>query len=531
MKSRNKPAPKPNAATPGQVPRKENKAPAAALPIQKEESFIRYVISRPDNRRYLLAALLINLVLLLVYKYCYPFPDLNTDGQGYIFAAASNQKVYYRPFGYARFLQLLRSFTFGAYAVVAAQYFLVVLAAQFCFFTTDYFFPFKHKAVKACTWLLISVNPVLLVLSNALLSDILFIALSITWFALLLWTWKRKSWLALLLQLVILYWCFQVRYNALYYPLVAAAVFGFAPGMKLPYRLAGAIGSLLLITATYTGIKNTTYKTTGADVFAGFSGWQAANNALFIYKRADIRTEDFDDPELQLLDKFVKRYIDSIPAEEREQIARNELQNSSFLWNPGSPLKKYLFYYLQKHRINYFQAWYRVSPLYSKYAMQIIKDHPEAYFRHFLLPNLWYEFVPTAEFMEKYNGDTAITPLTRQWLDVKGPVPLARAPRLKEALIRPYPVLHGILQLFGLIVPAVYLIRSRRRQGAWQRDSLLPVLFWYLFLLSDILFSLIAGVVTLRYGAALFVTGFTLPLVFLDRLLVPRAAKPEPAHA
>jgi hypothetical protein len=492
----------------------------ASTEIIKPLNFVNYIWSKRDNRKYLLAALLLNAVMFFIYKYCYPFPDFCTDAQGYIYAANLDVKTFYRPFGYSRFLQIVHNFTDSHYATVAIQYFMLVLAALFSFFTVDYLYPFKSKALKFCSWLLITVNPCLLVLANLIMADALFIAFSAIWFTLFIWIIKRKQWWSLLLQLIFLYAGFQIRYNALYYPVITGLIFLLVPKLKTPYRLAGIFASFILIFGAYTTIKRTTYKNTGANVFAGFNGWQMANNALMIYKRADIKTKDFDEPELQLLDQFTKHYIDSMSVESRTQIEKGNMSSAPFLWDANGPLKKYVFYYANTNKMSYLPAWYQVAPLYNKYGWHIIKNNPGLFFQYYLLPNFYQYFVPPPEIMSGYDlSKGELSSNTRKWLQIKPTYLKADVPGIQEQLMYPYPVLHALLLLFCLVIPLVYIWKCRRQQGLWSADFIVPVLLWYFFLCADMAFNTFASPISLRYVALLFIIGFGLPFYFLDQVL------------
>lgn len=488
----------------------------------KEPGFFAFIWRHPANRIYLLAALAINIVLFLFYKYYHPLPDFYSDSQGYILAAAENKRVFYRPFGYARFLQRLHNFTDDHYTIVAVQYCMAVIASLFCYFSVDYLFRFQNKKIKFISWLLVTVNPLLLALSNMILSDILFTALSVVWFTLLLWVIKKKQWWSLIAQVVILYLVFQVRYNALYYPVLCSIVLLLSPGMKVYYRLSGVAASFIVIFALYNGIRNETAQATGADVFAGFSGWQMANNALYIYKHTDIKSSDFEENDQRLLNEFVKFFIDSMPAIDKQGIEQG-VPGAAFLWAPKSPLKQYVTYHYKKYRSSYFRSWYQVSEMYGDYGKRIITKYPYAYFRWYILGNLRFFMVPMAETLETYNvGDTKLTPLTRQWLRIKEDKLYTRSPSLQRTVMSPYPWLHAVLFVFGLLMPALYLFRAKKRQGKWRGSFVMPVLFWYLFLLAGMAFSVIAAVVCLRYEAVLFVISFTLPLYFLDQFISMR---------
>lgn len=483
-------------------------------------NFVNYIWSKQDNKKFLLAALLLNTVMFVIYKYCYPLPDFCTDAQGYIYAASLDIKTFYRPFGYSRFLQIVHNLTDNHYTTVAVQYFILILAALFSFFSIDYLYPFKSKTIKFCSWLLVTVNPCLLVLANLIMADALFIAFSTIWFTLFLWIIRRKRWWCLLLQLIFLYAGFQIRYNALYYPVITGLIFLLVPKLKMPYRLTGILASFVLIFGAYTTIKRTTYKNTGANVFTGFNGWQIANNALMIYKRAEVKTEDFDDPELQLLDKFTKRFIDSISPQSQIQIAKGKVSEAPFLWDRNGPLKRYVFYYAHTNKMSYLPAWYQVAPLYNEYGWHIIKNNRGLFFQYYLLPNFYQYFVPPPELMSQYDlSKGALSDNTRKWLQIRQTHLKATAPGVQEKLMYPYPVLHALLLLFGLATPLIYLWKCRRKYGSWRAHFVVPAMLWCLFLCADIAFNTFASPISLRYVALLFIIGFGLPFYFLDQVL------------
>lgn len=460
------------------------------------------------------------MLVFIAYKYCYPLPDFSSDAQAYIYAAMMDYKAYYRPFGYSHFLQIVHGLSSSPYLVVAVQYALLALAGSFSFFSIDYLYTFRNKKVKFLSWLLVTVNPCLLALANLMLSDAVFIAFSAMWFTLFLWIIKEKKWWCLVLQLLFLYISFQIRYNALYYPIITAVVFLFTPRMKLPYRLTGMAASFFLVFSAYTTIKKQNYRATGTEVFAGFSGWQMANNALLIYKKADVKSSDFDKPELQQFDKVVKYLIDSIDADAKIQIAKGMVPSTAFLWDKNSPLKRYAFYVAHTNKTSYHSSWYALSEMYGEYGSEIIKQHPKLYFQNYLLPNFYQYFIPPAELMSTYDeGKTALTDNSRTWLNLKDPKLHANVTGVQDVLMYPYPVLHSLLLLFGFIVPALYLWKRRKQERKFRASFVFPVILWYIMLCADMGFNILASPVTLRYVVLLFIIGYGLPFYYLDRLL------------
>lgn len=491
-----------------------------AIPVNKE-SFFHYLFKTKANFRLLLLALAINIICFIIYKLLFPFPAFYSDSHGYIYAAANNAKVYYRPWGYAYFLKLIHSFSDSHTWFVATQFLLLFLASIFCFFSTDFLFRFKNSKIKYISWALISFNPILLVLANHVGSDALFTSLSIIWFISLLWIIKKQSWWALLAQVILLYLCFSTRYNALCYPIITVLAFFLVSKASLHYKIVGSLTSVLIIFATYQSIKKDTERVTHAEVFAGFSGWQMANNALFLYKHIDTSELKFEDPELKMLNKVVQMYIDSLPQKDLSDINRGKMTSSIFMWNKNSPLKRYTFYYCRAYKISYFVAWYQVSILFSSYAKQIILQNPYKYLRYYILNNAGYFIIPDPEVLQKYNKDvTELPAVTCKWFKLKSTDITAKAPEIQSFITIIYNYLHAFVVIFSLIVPALYLYRQKKIAGKWQKTFIAPALLWYLFFLGNAAFSIFASIITLRYEVSWFVLVLCLPLWFLDRLKV-----------
>ncbi|MFT4061477.1 MAG: hypothetical protein QM642_03860 [Edaphocola sp.] len=309
-----------------------------------------------------------------------------------MFAAKNEAKVFYRPYGYSAFLRWVHGFSQSDTALVTVQFLLTSFDSLFLYFTVDYLLGFGSKGIRILVLLLFS--PLVLVVCNVVSSDGLFASLTVLWFALLLWIILRRPWWAVVVQLVLLYCLFLIRYNAIYFPVVAALAFVFAYGASLPYRIVGVASSILVVMSGYISVKKETYEATGANVFSGFSGWQSANNALFMYKHIKVDSRIFDEPELRVLDTIVKTYIDSVSAETLQKIEEGKLASSIFMWDSKSPLKVYTAYYCNKNRLSYYPAWRQVSELFSEYSKELILQYPMAYFRYFMWNNMVYFFVP-----------------------------------------------------------------------------------------------------------------------------------------
>jgi len=489
-------------------------------------SFISYIWNDRENRCLLLLACGLQILLWLIYKWCLPGPDYFLDSITYMVSAIHDYRVFYRPMGYARFLSLLHGFSPSFNFVVTLQYLLIGWAASACFFSIDYLLRFKHPWLKRLSWALMTLQPMLIVLANLLSSDCLFTTLTIVWFTLLLWILLRPSWWVLIAQALVVLLAFQVRYNAIYYPLISSLAFMLAIRASFVYRVVGIGLTVLLISASYRSTRAETEEVTGADVFSGFSGWQMANNALHLLPYIRCQEESFDDPDMELLHRWVMAFADSIAPGSRQAVYNGEI-GTAYLWDNHGPLKQYLFNYCQTTRQTYLQAWYQVSPLYGQYGKTLIIRHPWLFLRRFVWANTRSFVVPGGECLSRYHCSPVKVPKeVDDWVGwdttrAERPEPHPRFEALQSRLMAPYPALHAVAGLLCLAAPLVWWIlrkiKRSSRTGTGEGSKLL--LLWYLIFLSNIAFSVTAAPVALRYEACWFVLGAGLPLWFIAESL------------
>lgn len=491
-------------------------------PNPERASFISYVWADRENRHLLLLGSGLQILLWLIYKWCLPGPDYFIDSISYMTAAIHDYSVFYRPMGYARFLSWLHGFSASFTFVTTVQYLLICWAGTVCFFSMEYLLHFKHRWLKWLSWGLMTLQPLLLVLGNLVSSDCLFTTLTIVWFTLLLWILFRSGWWVLIAQALVVVLAFQVRYNAIYYPLISCLAFVLAIRATFIYRIVGIGVTVLLISASYHSIRTETAEVTGADVFSGFSGWQMANNALYLLPHMRPGEESFEDPDMMLLHRWVLAFADSVAPESRQAVHNGEI-GSVFLWDNHSPLKQYLFNYCQVSRQPYLQSWYQVSPLYETYGKTLILRHPWVFLRRFIWPNTRAFMIPPGEYLSKYHYIPVNVPKeVAEWAGwdtarMERPEPQPRMESLQGSLIALYPALHAWVGLLCLLAPIGWWA-CKRRGG----QGLKLLLLWYVLVLSNFIFSITAAPVVLRYEACWFVLGTGIPFWFISESLALR---------
>jgi hypothetical protein len=392
-----------------------------------------------------------------LFKLAYPFPDFFVDSYTYLQAAADQESISFRPIGYSLFLRLVHAISAKDLFLVTLQYALVQSASVCLFCSLRRWFEFSKGTARILLVFLL-LDPLVLYVSNCVSSDALFTALSLFWIAGLLRLVRQPSWWKLAGQTILLAMIFTIRYNALYYPLVAAVAFLLCE-RKFVYKATGIAAALLVVIAGTVLIKGLTRKQTGAAVFSAFSGWQMANNALNMYPYIPTDTTALPSSEGRQLTGLVQRYFDSAGASLQN---KTPSATTSYMWDHSSPLNQYFNSYRQVNHLSYFAAWNRVSPLYSTYGYSLVRKHPVAFGRYYCLPSVRRFFLPPLEVFARYNdGKDTIDAVARDWFRYRTSRVGAYSATVQAVVLEPVTWL--FLLLNGAFVVTAFLVFRGRR--------------------------------------------------------------------
>jgi hypothetical protein len=150
-------------------------------------SFRDFLFKDKRNRTILILAAVAMVIQWGVFKYFYPFASfIHGDSFSYIYAADRNLSINKYLIGYSKFLRLFSVFSTSDTALVTFQYISIQCSALLLLFSLFYF----HKPYRIAQYILICLmvlNPLFLHLANLISSDCIFVAISFTWFSLLLW--------------------------------------------------------------------------------------------------------------------------------------------------------------------------------------------------------------------------------------------------------------------------------------------------------------------------------------------------------
>ncbi len=436
-------------------------------------------------------------VQVSIFKYLYPFASfIHGDSFSYLYAAFDNADINTYMVGYSRFLRLFSVFTRSDTALVAFQYLFLQSSALFLAFSMFYFYQ-PHRITKVLLWVFMIFNPLFLHLGNLVSSDGFFVALSMTWFGLLLWIIHRPSVWILVIHTIVLFIAFTVRYNALIYPFIALVAFALTP--MIPWRrklISLSIAFLLCgLFVGYTTYKY--YKLTGYAQYSPFSGWQWANNAMYTYRYVDSAARKPVPPRFKALDNMIRQYFDT--TRDINRFPTEKVQASTFyMWSPGMPLVQYRNSLFKKDSTAIeLKRWASMGPLYKDYGIYIIKQYPGLFLKYFIWPNAKKYYAPPVEFLESFNsGKTYIPPITNTWFGYKGASIHTRMKNNNVWVLNFYPILSGVLNVTMLFLLICYIsMRGWRQNKMMARGVFMGGLVWLL----NAAFTITASSAALRF--------------------------------
>lgn len=489
-------------------------------PQQQGPRFFDFIFRNQENRRWCWAALGLSIIGWCLFKWVYPNPNMVLDSYCLVRGAISGANVEVWPIGYSKFLILLGYLSHSAMLLVWVQYMGMVLACMYFFFTLLYIFN-PGKWVKAGMFVFLFANPLFYYINNFVLTDGLYTTLSVAWFTLLIWVVFRPKdymiWVHALLLLVL----FSIRYNAMFYPFIAAAAFLFS-SFRLWKKLVAMVlaGGMVLGFIVFT--RNEMKQATGVSGFTVFSDWKILNNALFGYGHF-YKTDPRPVPvEFAPLDSLIRLSFDVNGPDDMYNYGAIT-SGSMYMFHPYSPLTLYMSE--QEQRSTSFiilDQSMPMSPLYGAYGKYLVRWHPFAFVRYFLLPNVQRHLLPP---MESYaspspfilHKDKVLGKPTADWFHLTTLECRSFGVSLRDMLLVPAMALTGIIQVaFLIVVVGVLYTRLYKTQPPLSNKVLLLVL---LFTCAEFAFSVTSAGIVLRYLLLILAIELCFTLVVGEQLL------------
>jgi len=360
-------------------------------------------------------------------------------------------------------------------------------------------------------------NPVFLYLANYISSDTIFLSLSLIWFTTLLWIVHFPSNKLIILHALVLFIAFTVRYNALFYPIISCIAFLFYKE-KMPSKITGLIGAILLISVFINYNSNKYYELCGKRQFTPFSGWQMANNAMYAYKFVPNDQVKEVPVKFQMLDKMVRGYFDTT-RNNKKHPEEQLIASTVYMWSPNAPLRQYMHKTLIIDTIgdNELKCWATVAPLFKEYATYLIKQYPLEFIQYYLFPNALKYYAPPIEFLQDYStGKEFVHPIAQQWFEYKSNKLTTIFKDFKVNVLDFYPIMVGTMNvLFFLGFISFLILDGYKKKPLLGKAIFLVVCLW----LINFGFSVFASPIALRFQLFPILIMISFTFLFIEFLI------------
>lgn len=321
---------------------------------------------------------------------------------------------------------------------------------------------------------------------------------------------------------VLLLACFVLRYNAIYYPIVAALAFLLSP-RRWGWKIGGLSFSILLLAVSFVYTSEKMKDLSGKKQFSAFGGWQLANNALYMYEHIPASQRGPIPARFAKLETMVRQHMDTA---QKVKMTHEDTVNSYFyLWSTRGPLIQYLARDYEKDSVTpYFKRWASESPLYLDYAWFLIKKYPVQFAQHFIAPNAGKFAVPPTEFLGTYNmGGDSVRQIAKSWFQYQSLKVKDHNSRQNPIwLTEWYPIFSALVNLLLLIhLIGLFVFEKWREDRKVRHLIILCMCLWTL----NAGFSIFASPIVLRYQ--LFPILLSLCLAFITGELIYKPTQPK----
>jgi hypothetical protein len=459
-----------------------------------------------------------SLTLFFVFKLFYPYPNMVMDSYVYIKAMAQNLGANSYPIGYSKFLQLFSLFSRSTSLLVWFQFLFLEFACLLLFFTLLFFFrPGKWASIALFIFLFF--NPLLFYISNFIMADPLFTTLSLLWLVQLIWIVGRPRSYMIIVHAIVLVLAFTIRYNALYYPIVASIILLLSrlrPWLKVAgIALQFALVGLFIF---YTSLQME--QLTGVRQFSPFGGWKMANNALYMYEHVSVKINDPVPAKFSKLDEMVRKNFRGLHVTDDLLDYFSRPTGSLYMVDyQSSPLIHYMDekYGADTVFLN-FRKWGPMGAICGEYGSWLVRKYPLPYIRYFAGPNLVRYFTPPTEIFwypsPYYLRTDAIGQIASRWFGLNTLTVDQSYIDFRTAVISPYPIIIAIVHmLFIAGFAGFFLFRDYRNVPKPVFHIVLVVGCVWLF---DVCFSVTASAVVLRYQIFVMIFEFAFAMQLID---------------
>ena len=368
-KQQPKPAPK---EAPKQKPKVKD-APSGPI-------FLRFLLDKDQRIDWTIIAGLY-IAILIFLKIYYPYPQTETDSGNYILSAATGKINGYRPYGYSGFMAFFHGISPDVKFLVTWQWIFTFFSVGFFLFTIKFIFRSLPRVAFYILCLICILNPSAIFMDSYMMSDSLFLSLTLLFLTTLIWIIYNGSWTAIIANLVILWWSMDARYIGLFYPVFTAVALMWTFWSR--FKWMGLAAGLLPLLMLYFYQNSTTDKMKeeyGVETFSSFGGWQKANNGVAVLPYVKVNLNEITDPQVRFIHQIVSQYPDSF-------FRTADIMATSFMWTRNYPGKQCLAQYIQQTHTPYMQAWAYLGTQMDKYGDFLQSHYRTEFFKYYIIPN------------------------------------------------------------------------------------------------------------------------------------------------
>lgn len=335
------------------------------------------------------------LLMVIFIGHYYPVPQSAWDTSYYV-ERSIDLKPHMRPIGYALFIRLLYIIP-NLYFIVLVQYTLY-FAAVFAFTQSLKKITGLSNPAACLLNILLLAEPAGLYFSMNILSDILFSCLTLFYLSSLVEYFRTRKSFYLLLHALLLFACLQTRLLALFYPVFSCIALIVVIRRWSVLKYCVLLLAVLLLSNFIDKSRNKSEY--GVRVVSPFSGWTAANNAIYAAKIAHPDPALIKDSAVRSVQVAVNAYLDTTHDNVPDA-------SSFYLWEATSPLTYIYHQALPSVNGDYMRAFYAVAPLFQKYGNYIISHYPASYIKGYMGGNMHSMLSPhDGEMMDYYQMST-----------------------------------------------------------------------------------------------------------------------------
>ena len=489
-----------------EVPKQKTKA----KPSPTGPSFLRFLVDKAQRIDWAIIAGLF-IAILVFLKLYYPYPQTETDSGNYILSAATGKINGYRPYGYSGFLSFFHGLSADVKFVVTWQWFLTFISVTFFLFTVKFVFQNLPRVAFYILCLICIINPSAVFMDAYMMSDSLFLSLTLLFITTCIWIVYSGSYVAMIANLLLLWWCMDARYIGLVYPIFSAAALVWTLWKRFKWlALASSLLPLLLLYVYRSGATDKMKEEFGVETFSSFGGWQKANNGVAVLPYVKVDPNEITEPQIKAIHQIVRQFPDSV-------FNTDAIMATSFMWTRNYPGKQCLAQYIQQSGTPYMKAWAYLGTQMELYGDFLQSHYRGEYFKHYIIPNFRnifkvYEIGEYKEF-NAYANMKAFFTTDRDKYEYKKEFfkPLTAIRQICDSLLW--------ILLIGSIIGGALMFRKID----WTRDQKVAVVMLVLFIGAFCGASTIAAPINnFRYMMPIFYVQILVPVLVLSGIVATK---------